>query len=272
MEYGTDERKGKVTVRTLRKMKKRGEKISALTAYDVLFASFLDEGMDIILVGDSLGMVVAGYETTVPVTLEQILLHTQYVRRGTQHAMLVADMPFLSFQVTPEEALRNAGKLLKEGGAEAVKLEGGEPVAETVRRCVQAGIPVMGHLGLTPQSVHAFGGWQTRAKKQDEARRLKEDALILQDAGVFSIVLEKIPADLAGEVTQSLDIPTIGIGAGNKTDGQILVTQDLLGLYEKMKPKFVRKYADLAGTIRQALKQYREDVRSGAFPSEEESF
>lgn len=272
MEYGTDERKGKVSVRTLQKMKKKGEKISALTAYDALFASFLDEFMDIILVGDSLGMVVAGYETTLPVTVEQILLHTQYVRRGTRHAMLVADMPFLSYQVSPEEALRNAGRLLQEGGAEAVKLEGGKPVAEAVRRCVQAGIPVMGHLGLTPQSIHAFGGWQTRAKSQDEAQRLKEDALTLQDAGIFSLVLEKVPATLAEDVTQSLDIPTIGIGAGPKTDGQILVTQDLLGMYEKMKPKFVRKYAELAIHIREALKQYHNDVKSGAFPSEEESF
>jgi 3-methyl-2-oxobutanoate hydroxymethyltransferase len=272
MEYGTDERKGKVSVKTLLKMKRKGEKISALTAYDALFASFLDELMDIILVGDSLGMVMAGYETTIPVTMDQMILHTQYVRREVHHAMLVADMPFMSYQISPEEALRNAGRLLQEGGAEAVKLEGGKPVAEAVRRCVETGIPVMGHLGLTPQSIHAFGGWQTRAKSRDEAQRLKEDALTLQDAGIFSLVLEKVPAALAEEVTQSLDIPTIGIGAGPKTDGQILVTQDLLGMYEKMKPKFVRKYTELAGIIREALKQYHQDVKSGAFPSEEESF
>ncbi|MDD3806625.1 MAG: 3-methyl-2-oxobutanoate hydroxymethyltransferase [Candidatus Marinimicrobia bacterium] len=272
MEYGTDERKDKVSVRTLQMMKKKGEKIAALTAYDALFAEFLDEWMDIILVGDSLGMVIAGYDTTIPVTMNQMVLHTQYVRRGTRHALLVADMPFLSYQVSPEEAVKNAGRLLKEGGAEAVKLEGGKYIVDAVKRCVQAGIPVMGHLGLTPQSIHAFGGWQTRAKKEAEAQQLKEDALILQDAGIFSLVLEKIPATLAEEVTQSLNIPTIGIGAGNKTDGQILVTQDMLGLYEKIKPKFVRKYTELSGFIREALKHYQEDVKSGAFPSEEESF
>jgi len=253
-------------------MKKKGEKISVLTAYDALFASFLDEYMDMILVGDSLGMVVAGYETTIPVTLEQILMHTQYVRKGTCHAMLVADMPFLSYQISPEETLKNAGRLMQEGGAEAVKMEGGERIAESVRRCVETGIPVMGHLGLTPQSIHAFGGWQTRAKEPEEAKHLKEDALSLQEAGIFSLVLEKVPAALAQEVTESLTIPTIGIGAGNKTDGQVLVTQDLLGMYEKFKPKFVRKYADLSSVIRSALKQYNDDVKSGNFPSDEESF
>jgi 3-methyl-2-oxobutanoate hydroxymethyltransferase len=272
MEYGTDERKGKVSVLTLQKMKKKGEKITVLTAYDALFASFIDEYMDVILVGDSLGMVVAGYETTIPVTLEQILMHTQYVRSGVNHAMLVADMPFLTYQISPEETLRNAGRLLKEGGAEAVKMEGGERIAESVRRCVETGIPVMGHLGLTPQSIHSFGGWQTRAKTTEEAQRLKEEALILQEAGIFSLVLEKVPSVLAQDVTNSLTIPTIGIGAGNKTDGQVLVTQDLLGMYEKFKPKFVRKYAGLASVIRSALKQYHDDVKSGNFPSEEESF
>jgi 3-methyl-2-oxobutanoate hydroxymethyltransferase len=272
MEYGTDERKGKVSVLTLQKMKKKGEKITVLTAYDALFASFIDEYMDVILVGDSLGMVVAGYETTIPVTLEQILMHTQYVRSGVNHAMLVADMPFLTYQISPEETLRNAGRLLKEGGAEAVKMEGGERIAESVRRCVETGIPVMGHLGLTPQSIHSFGGWQTRAKTTEEAQRLKEEALILQEAGIFSLVLEKVPSVLAQDVTDSLTIPTIGIGAGNKTDGQVLVTQDLLGMYEKFKPKFVRKYAGLASVIRSALKQYHDDVKSGNFPSEEESF
>ncbi len=272
MEYGTDERKGKVSVLTLQKMKKKGEKITVLTAYDALFASFIDEYMDVILVGDSLGMVVAGYETTIPVTLEQILMHTQYVRSGVNHAMLVADMPFLTYQISPEETLRNAGRLLKEGGAEAVKMEGGERIAESVRRCVETGIPVMGHLGLTPQSIHSFGGWQTRAKNTEEAQRLKEEALILQEAGIFSLVLEKVPSVLAQDVTDSLTIPTIGIGAGNKTDGQVLVTQDLLGMYEKFKPKFVRKYAGLASVIRSALKQYHDDVKSGNFPSEEESF
>ncbi|HDT12360.1 MAG TPA: 3-methyl-2-oxobutanoate hydroxymethyltransferase [Candidatus Marinimicrobia bacterium] len=272
MEYGTDERKGKVSVLTLQKMKKKGEKISVLTAYDALFASFLDEYMDMILVGDSLGMVVAGYETTIPVTLEQILMHTKYVRTGIRHAMLVADMPFLTYQISPEETLKNAGRLMQEGGAEAVKMEGGERIAESVRRCVETGIPVMGHLGLTPQSIHSFGGWQTRAKNSEEAQQLKEEALILQEAGIFSLVLEKVPAALAREVTESLTIPTIGIGAGNQTDGQVLVTQDLLGMYEKFKPKFVRKYAELASVIRSALKQYNDDVKSGNFPSEEESF
>lgn len=253
-------------------MKCRGEKITALTAYDALLARLLDDSTDLILVGDSVGMVVGGHETTLPVTLEQMIYHTQNVRRGSRRSFLTADMPFMSYQVSPGQALENAGRLIKEGGAEAVKMEGGRHLAETVRRCTESGIPVMGHLGLTPQSIHAFGGWQTRAKQNAEAERLREDAHILRDAGIFALVLEKIPASLAKNVTESLDIPTIGIGAGPGTDGQILVTQDLLGMFEEFKPKFVRRYADLGKAIRQAVENYADDVKKSRFPAEDESF
>ena len=254
-------------------MKKKGEKISALTAYEALFAGFLDESdIDFILVGDSAGMVFAGHETTVPVTMENMIYHTRSVRRSVKNALLVADMPFMSYQVSVEDALKNAGRLLKEGGAEAVKMEGGKRILEQVKACVDAGIPVMGHLGMTPQSVNQFGGFKTQGKKIHEALDLKKDALALQATGVFAIVLEKIPASLAKEISEALDIPTIGIGAGPDTDGQILVTQDMLGMYEKFKPKFVRQYAKLATEIKDAIRAYSEDVKRSNFPDEEESF
>jgi len=263
----------KVTVPELVRMKARGEKIAALTAYDALFARLLDEaGVDLILVGDSLGMVIQGHETTIPVTVDQVIYHTQAVRRGVQRALVVADMPFLSFQVSSEEALRNAGRLVKEGGAEAVKLEGGKPVCDTVRRIVDAGIPVMGHLGLTPQSIHQFGGYRVRGRSAEESERLLADAHALQEAGVFAIVLEKVPSQLAQQITRAVNVPTIGIGAGPGCDGQILVSYDMLGLFEKFKPKFVRRYAELAATIRESCQRYVEDVRKGAFPSDEESY
>jgi len=263
----------KVTVPTLLEMKRTGEKIAALTAYDYLLASLLDEaGIDIILVGDSGAMVFAGYETTLPITMEEMLYHTRAVVRGVKRALVVADMPFLSFQISPEEALRNAGRFLKEGGAEGVKIEGGRGMAETVRRITSVGIPVMGHLGLTPQSIHQFGGYPVRATEKSEAEGLVEDALALQEAGVFSIVLEKIPAGLAREVTHRLRVPTIGIGAGKDCDGQILVTHDMLGLFEKFKPKFVRRYAELGRDIRKACAKYAEDVKAKRFPDAEESF
>lgn len=263
----------KITVKTLQKMKEKNEKITALTAYETLFAGFIDSmGIDVILVGDSAGMVFAGHNTTIPVTMEDMIYHSQSVKRAVKNALLVVDLPFMSYQVSIEEALRNAGRLVKEGGAEAVKLEGGQAVAAQVKSCVEAGIPVMGHLGMTPQSVNRFGGFRTQGKSSEDAKKLKEDALAIQEAGAFSLVLEKIPATLAGEITDMLQIPTIGIGAGVHTDGQILVTQDMLGMYEEFKPKFVRLYANLAEDIRDAVGRYAADVKNGVFPSEEESY
>jgi 3-methyl-2-oxobutanoate hydroxymethyltransferase len=263
----------KVTVPAIIEMKPRGEKIAMLTAYDFLLGQILDAaGLDILLVGDSGAMVFSGYDTTLPITLDEIIYHTRAVRRGVKRALLVADMPFLSYQVSPEEALRNAGRLLKEAGAEAVKLEGGAAIAETIRRLVGAGIPVMGHLGLTPQSVNALGGYSLQAVSDDAAQKLLDDAHHLQDAGAFAIVLEKIPSTLARDVTRALNIPTIGIGAGPDCNGQVLVTHDLLGLFEKFKLKFVRRYAELGQTIREAAEQYARDVKANQFPSLEESF
>lgn len=263
----------KITVPAILEMKKRGEKIAMLTAYDFLMGKILDEaGLEILLVGDSGAMVFSGYDTTLPITLEEMIYHTRAVRRGVQRALIVADMPFLSFQVSAEEAVRNAGRLLKEGGAEAVKLEGGTVMTETIRRIVNAGIPVMGHLGLTPQSVNALGGYALQAVDDAAAKKLFEEARHLQDAGVFAVVLEKIPATLAAEVTRGLDIPTIGIGAGPDCDGQVLVTHDMLGMFEKFKLKFARRYAELGQTIRAAAEQYARDVKTNQFPNLEESF
>ncbi|MFA6619025.1 MAG: 3-methyl-2-oxobutanoate hydroxymethyltransferase [Candidatus Neomarinimicrobiota bacterium] len=263
----------KITTKTLIKMKNRGEKITSLTAYEALFASYLDEiGIDFILVGDSVGMIFAGQDTTLPVTMDEMIYHTRAVKRSIKNALLVADMPFMSYQVSVEEALRNAGRLLKEAGAEAVKMEGGMRILEQVKACVNAGIPVMGHLGMTPQSINQFGGFKTQGKSTDDAERLKQEALALEKAGAFALVLEKIPADLAKEVSELLTIPTIGIGAGKDCDGQILVTQDMLGMFEKFRPKFVRLYAEVAKTIKTALSDYAKDVKAGSFPNEEESF
>jgi 3-methyl-2-oxobutanoate hydroxymethyltransferase len=267
------DKKDKITAPHLIKMKAHGEKIVCLTAYEWITASLLDEaGVDLILVGDSGAMVFAGHKNTLPITIDQMIYHTQSVSRGVRRALLITDMPFLSFQITPEEAIRNAGRFLKEGGAEGVKLEGGEPMAETIRRMVDIGIPVMGHLGLTPQSISVFGGYGLRGKKTDEAERLKQDAKILEEAGAFSIVLEKIPATLSKEISESISIPTIGIGAGPHCDGQILVTHDMLGLFETFKPKFVRRYAELAKTIKSAVGKYAQDVKKGAYPSSKESY
>ncbi len=268
----TLERK-KITAPVLLAMKQRSEKIAALTAYDFLTASLLDEaGVDVILVGDSVAMVFAGHETTLPITLEEIIYHTRAVRRGLHNALLVADMPFLSYQVSPEQAVLNAGRLLKEGGAEAVKLEGGSVMVQTIRRLVQIGIPVMGHLGLTPQSINAFGGYALQASEEESAKVLLEEAVQLQEAGVFALVLEKIPAQVAEQVTRALRIPTIGIGAGPSCDGQILVTHDMLGLFEKFKPKFVRRYAEVGRSMREAFSAFRQEVKAGTFPAEKESY
>jgi 3-methyl-2-oxobutanoate hydroxymethyltransferase len=263
----------KVTTHRLQQMKEAGERIACLTAYDFLTASILDEsGIDLLLVGDSAGNVFAGYDTTIPMTMEQMLYHAQVVSRAAKRAFVVADLPFMSYQVSPEEALRNAGRFAKEALSEAVKLEGGESVCPTVRRIVDAGIPVMGHLGLTPQSIHRFGSYQARGMTAAEAERILADAQALERAGAFAIVLEKIPEDLAKRVTESLKVPTIGIGAGAHCDGQILVTPDMLGIFTKFRPRFVRRYAEMAKEMGAAFERYRADVKSGDFPSSDESY
>ena len=268
------ERRGKkVTTRSLLTMKKAGDPIAALTAYDFLMAELLDSaGIDVILVGDSAGMVVQGLDTTVGVTLEQMLYHCSVVRRGVERALVVGDMPFMSFQVNADEALRNAGRLIKEAGVEAVKLEGGEKICSTIRRIVDVGIPVMGHLGLTPQSIHKFGTFQVRATEPEEADEVRRDARALEDAGVFAIVIEKVPASLAREISKSVSIPTIGIGAGAGCDGQILVTHDMLGLYTRFHPRFVRRYAELGRAMHDAFAHYVRDVKQREFPSRDESY
>jgi len=263
----------KITVPQIMKMKKSGQKIAMLTAYDAIMAEILDEaGTDIILVGDSGGMVVGGKKNTLSVTMDEMILYTQSVHRGVKNALLVADMPFLSYQVSTEQAVQNAGRFLQEAGAEGVKLEGGSPVVDSVARLVSLGIPVMGHLGLTPQSVHKIGGYKIQGRNKSQADLFLQDALLLQEAGAFSIVLEKIPAELAKTITESLTIPTIGIGAGNNCDGQVLVTHDLLGIFRKFKPKFVRQYANLGDVIEKACRQYIDDVKSSQFPNDDESF
>ena len=262
-----------MTTRSLIKMKQQGVRISALTAYDFLMAEILDRsGIDVILVGDSAAMVVQGRHTTVPVTLDQMLYHSQVVAKAVSRALVVGDLPFMSYQVNSDEALRNAGRMVQEALVEAVKVEGGRVIAPTVARIVEVGIPVMGHLGLTPQSIHKFGTYKVRATKPAEAEELKRDALALQDAGVFAIVLEKVPAQLAAELSKSLEVPIIGIGAGGGCDGQILVTHDMLGLYTRFHPRFVRRYAELGLEMERAFEAYVADVRSGSFPSEDESY
>ena len=263
----------KVTIQTLLEKKQRAEVISMLTAYDYPTALAVDQaGIDVILVGDSLGMVVLGYQNTLPVTMDEMLHHCRAVARGARYAMLVGDLPFMSYQASPEEALRNAGRFLQEAGMDAVKLEGGRERRDAVSMIVSAGIPVMGHLGLTPQSVHQLSGFKQQGKKADTARRLLEDALILQEAGCFSIVLEAIPARLAGLVSEKLIIPTIGIGAGLDCDGQVLVTHDLLGLFDRFTPKFVKKYADFYSDMGRAFTKYRIEVEKREFPAEEHAF
>jgi 3-methyl-2-oxobutanoate hydroxymethyltransferase len=260
----------KVTTLELRRKKAKGEPITMLTAYDFATARAIDRaGLDTILVGDSLGMVVLGYENTLPVTMAEMLHHSRAVARGVTSAMVIGDMPFLSYQVSAEEALRNAGRFLQEAGMDAVKLEGGRERRAAVEAIVGAGIPVMGHLGLTPQSVHQLGGFRPQARQASAAARLLEDALILQEAGCFALVLESIPGRLGELVSQRLDIPTIGIGAGSGCDGQVLVTHDLLGLFDRFTPKFVRKYADLHSIMAQAFSAYKSDVEQRVFPAPE---
>lgn len=263
----------KVTTSTVAKMKREGEKIAMITAYDFTMASLVDRaGIDLILVGDSAANVMAGYSTTLPITLDQMIYHAQCVTRGATRAMVVVDMPFGTCDGDELTALRCAVRILKESGAAAVKIEGGEAMIPSIKKIIGAGIPVMGHLGLTPQSVNQLGGYGLRAKATEEAEQLMKDARLLQEAGCFAVVLEKVPATLAKEVSEALTIPTIGIGAGNGCDGQVLVLQDMLGMNEGFKPKFLRTYAALASTINSAVGNYIADVKSGDFPSEAESY
>jgi len=274
MSMGPGARAPRITTRELVAMKHRAEKIVCLTAYDYLFGRLVDEGgADIVLVGDSLGQVVLGYDSTIPVTLDDMIHHGRAVRRGVQHALLVVDMPFLTFQITPEDTVRNAGRIVKETGAEAVKLEGGdEETARHVHALVRAGIPVMGHIGLTPQSVHALGGYRVQGRGDVAAARLREEAARLEGAGAFAVVLELVPAALAGEISRALEIPTIGIGAGAEADGQVLVLYDMLGLNEGFRPKFLRRFGEIAPPVRAAIADYAAAVRSGAYPAAEHSF
>lgn len=270
---GAPSRPDKVTTQTVVEMKHAGEKISMLTAYDYTMAGIIDAaGVDVILVGDSASNVMAGFDTTIPMTLDHMIYHTSCVVRAAERALVIADLPFMSYQVTIKEALINAGRMMKEARAHAVKLEGGKFVADTVKRIVDAGIPVMGHLGLTPQSIYKFGTYKVRAKEQQEAEDLLRDAELLESAGAFSIVLEKIPSSLAKKVTEAVSVPTIGIGAGPYCDGQVLVLHDMLGLNKGFSPRFLRRYEDLHSKMSGAVKQYIEDVKSGDFPNEKEQY
>ncbi len=263
----------KVTTRRIIEMKAAKDKITALTAYDYLIARLCDRaGIDIILVGDSVGNVFQGHDTTLPVTLDEMIYHTKAVQKGVKRAMIVVDMPFMSYQTNIDEAFRNAGRIMKETEAGAVKIEGGELFAKTVAKLTANGIPVMGHIGLTPQAIHRFGGYQPRGKDKEEAEQLLKDAKALEDAGAFSIVIEKIPAKLAKQITESVNIPTIGIGGGKYVDGQILVVYDMLGLIEEFNPRFVRRYLNLSDDIYKAFSKYVSDIKAGDFPSDKESY
>lgn len=263
----------KVTIHTLRKMKEAGERIGMLTAYDAAFARILDEaGCDVLLVGDSVANTLQGEKNTLAVTVDMMVYHCRLVSRAARRAHVVGDMPFMSYQVSVEEAVRNAGRLVAEGGAESVKLEGGSEFVETIRAIVRAGIPVMGHIGLTPQSVHKMGGYVVQGREEEKARRLREDAKALEEAGCYALVLEGIPMELAQEITAELRIPTIGIGAGPHCDGQVLVIHDLLGMDPSFKPKFVKRYADLHSVVGDAVRAYLSEVREGSFPDDAHSF
>jgi 3-methyl-2-oxobutanoate hydroxymethyltransferase len=266
-------RVNKINTAVIRDMKKKGHRITMLTAYDYPTASVLDEaGIDILLVGDSLGMVVLGYESTIPVTMDDMVHHTKAVARAARRSMVIADMPFLSYQCSADAAVQNAGRLLQEGGAHGVKLEGGAEIANLVRRICAAGIPVQAHVGLTPQAVHQLGGYKVQGKEDAAARKIIDDAIALQEAGAFSIVIESVPARLAEEITVTLTIPTIGIGAGVHCDGQVLVIHDVLGMFERFTPKFAKRYAEVNKIMREAVTQYAEEVRSGSFPDKDHSY
>ena len=264
--------KNKITVPLLAKKVEQGEKIAMITCYDYAFATLLDaSGVDILFVGDSLGDNVLGYDSTLPVTVEEIIHHARAVRRGTHHALVLADMPFMSYQINPEEALRNAGRMMKEAGIEAVKIEGGKAFAPTVRKLVESGVPVMGHVGLTPQSINVLGSYRIQGKSRDSAERILEDAQELSDAGAFAIVLELVPSELARQITEAISAATIGIGAGPHCDGQVLVMHDLLGLNPDRNFRHVRRYAEAGKLIENAARHFVEDVRTGVFPSEDNS-
>lgn len=263
----------RITTNTIQEMKQKGEKIAMLTSYDYSMATIVDEGgIDVILVGDSASNVMAGHETTLPITLDQMIYHAQSVVRAAKRALVVVDLPFGSYQGNSKEALNSAIRIMKESGAHAVKLEGGQEIRESVERIITAGIPVMGHLGLTPQSIYKFGTYTVRAKEQAEAEKLRKDIKVLQEAGCFSVVLEKIPALLAKEVTNSVKIPTIGIGAGPHCDGQVLVINDMIGLTKGFKPRFLRQYLNLFDQINSAVKTYVNDVKTGSFPDSKEQY
>jgi 3-methyl-2-oxobutanoate hydroxymethyltransferase len=263
----------RVTTNTLQEMKNRGEKISMLTSYDFSMAKIVDEaGVDVILVGDSASNVMAGHETTLPITLDQMIYHASGVVRAAKRALVVVDMPFGSYQGNSKEALNSAIRIMKETGGHAVKMEGGQEIAESVQRILTAGIPVMGHLGLTPQSIYKFGTYQVRAKEEQEAERLLRDAALLEASGVFAIVLEKIPAKLAGEVAKKVHVPVIGIGAGGDVDGQVLVVHDMLGITQEFSPRFLRRYANLGEVMHRAVADYVRDVRARDFPNEREQY
>ena len=261
------------TINAIKEMKARGEKITMLTAYDFATAKLVDEtGMPLILVGDSLGMVALGYESTIPVTMEEMIHHTKAVVRGSKQALVIGDMPFMSYHVSTEEALRNAARFIQEGGTQAVKLEGGHSVAQTVKRMVECGIPVMGHIGLTPQSIHQLGGFKAQGKTPEAAQRLLQDALALETAGAFAIVLESVPYALARIITRKIAVPTIGIGAGPHCDGQVQVLSDLLGLYTEFVPRHAKQYAKLSQAVKEAVSQYLKEVKEGSFPTTEHSY
>ena len=263
----------RVSISQIKEMKQKGEKITMLTAYDYTTAKIIDEaGVPLILVGDSLGMVVLGYESTIPVTMEEMLHHTKAVVRGTKQAMVVGDMPFMTYHVSVSDALRNAARFIQEGGAQAIKLEGGVTVAEKVRSIVDCGIPVVGHIGLTPQSIHQLGGYKVQGKTSEAALKMVEDAQALEEAGAFVIILETVPAPLAAVITQKVGIPTIGIGAGAGCDGQVQVISDILGLFTGFVPKHAKQYAKMADTIRAAVSEYDKEVKAGSFPTDEQSF
>ncbi len=263
----------RLTTTDLRDMKKRGEKIAMLTAYDCLTAEMMDdEGIEMILVGDTLAMVFAGHDTTLPITMESMIYHTEIVSRSTKRALVVGDMPFMSYQIGPTEALNNAGRFIKNGRAHAGKLEGGRGMTTTIRRIVRSGIPVMGHIGLTPQSVYRFGGYKVQGKTPEEQQALLDSAKALEDQGIFALVVESVPSEIGARITEALEIPVIGIGAGVGCDGQVLVAPDMLGMFTKFKPKFVKRFANLSSEMRKAFSDYIKEVKDGSFPDEDHSY
>ncbi len=263
----------KITINDFMKKKSAGEKICMLTAYDYPFARMADEaGMDALLVGDSLAMVVQGLDNTLPVTMDEMIYHTRMVSRGAENAMVIGDMPYMSYQVSVEEAVRNAGRFIKEGGAQAIKMEGGSEVCDRITAMARSEIPVMAHIGLTPQAIHRMGGYKVQGKDEEARKKLLEEAKAVEDAGAFSLVIEAIPMDLAREITESISIPTIGIGAGPHCDGQVLVMHDVIGIFDRFVPKFVKRYAELKDEAVIAMKKYREEVESGEFPTKDQSF